>query len=159
VIEFSKVTAGIGSKDFAGIIVSCAIACFTGCSANTKNPTPAAVGGTDQSLMSRPSIRETPSIVTVHSSPSSSQSILSTKVSIRAEPSTESGKLIDCSKSEDKRSLSIRETPVGGCEVLYRKTGQTASIANAEHALSVCERVVANVKANLERVGFTCVAK
>ncbi len=69
------------------------------------------------------------------------------------------GKTVECSNAEDKRSLAIKQTPAGGCEVLYRKTGQTSSIASAEHELSRCDGAVENVKANLEKAGFTCVNK
>jgi len=132
---------------------------LVGCSSEAKNSTSTSVNTTTQLQVSKPRIKETPTTVTVRLSPASDKSSSSVNGPDRAAIVDASRQTIECLKLEDKRSLSIKQTPGGGCEVLYRKTGQTTSIASAEHELSVCDRTVESVKGNLEKAGFSCVGK
>jgi hypothetical protein len=60
-----------------------------------------------------------------------------------------------CSNKKITRTLRIDILPDKSCQTVYTKAGVDKTIASATH-LESCEKILTNVKANLEEAGWNC---
>lgn len=67
-----------------------------------------------------------------------------------------SGTSVICSWQKDLRELHHVARANGGCEVIYKKQGEDKVIAQAKRDISYCQKILNNVRGNLERAGFKC---
>lgn len=68
---------------------------------------------------------------------------------------------LTCKMGSETRTITkaITPNPAAGediCQVVYTKDGQDNTIANAKHELAYCDKIVNQVRGNLENAGWTC---
>lgn len=67
------------------------------------------------------------------------------------------GQKIECRKNNDVRSLTkVVSTDRSSCRVVYRKFNQSRVAGESQFGTSYCDKVIINIKTNLEEAGYTC---
>jgi hypothetical protein len=70
-------------------------------------------------------------------------------------PSTANLDRTTCTQNADVRTLEIKKTEAGGCDLLYTKFGTEKSVASSA-GKKYCAEVREKISANLTRSGFKC---
>lgn len=63
---------------------------------------------------------------------------------------------VECSNQKDVRSLMVKKTTTGGCELMYKKFGSEKMVASSGISSKYCEQVSKKIQTNLSRSGFSC---
>ena len=82
--------------------------------------------------------------------------VMAEKVEEMTETSSEMASSMTCTVGSDERTIEIVKGDSPKCEVFYTKSGEKLSIAKANWDVSYCEKVLGQVKGNLESSGFSC---
>lgn len=63
---------------------------------------------------------------------------------------------LHCELGEYRRELKNLRQDDGGCRVIYTRDDEKQTVAEADNDLSHCDRVINNIRSNLEEAGFEC---
>lgn len=63
---------------------------------------------------------------------------------------------VSCAKGSSVRTLDLKATAENGCEVLYSRDGKKSSVAQSAHGTQHCQKIMSNIKENLEKSGYKC---